>query len=334
MTYKEKEARELVIQAGHRLVESGLVARTWGNISARISSTHFVITPSGLAYENLRPEQLVKVRIDDCSYEGDVKPSSEKGIHAAAYLHRPDAGFVIHTHQDYASCVGIGGEDLAGLKHPVLGDQIPCAAYGMPSTKKLQCNVDSVMVKYPTANVILMRNHGALCMARDFDRAFELAQALEEVSREVYDRTVALPGVNAVEAQQLLSSLHSAASGQHFAVEGHSAVQAVAVHSRPLRPHLDDLAQIAGVTIRCAKNDPAAILKALRGRNAVLVPGIGAICRAEDESDLAAIAAIVRKGCMAALYAAQCGAKPLGSLDRRIMRFVYQTKYARKKSGV
>lgn len=334
MTYKEKEARELVIQAGLRLVESGLVARTWGNISARISSTHFVITPSGLAYENLRPEQLVKVRIDDCSYEGDVKPSSEKGIHAAAYLHRPDAGFVIHTHQDYASCVGIGGEDLTDLKHPILGGRVPCAAYGMPSTKKLQRNVDTVMVTHPTANVILMRNHGALCLARDFDRAFELAQALEEVSREAFDHTVTLPEVDPVEAQQLLSSLKSAAPGQHFAVECHSAVQAVAIHGRTLHPHLDDLAQIAGVTIRCAKNDPAAVLKALRGRNAVLVPGIGAICRAEDESDLTAIAAIVRKGCMAALYAVQCGAKPLSGFDRRIMRFVYQTKYARKKSGV
>lgn len=333
MTYKEKEARTLVIEAGHRLVESGLVARTWGNISARISSTHFVITPSGLAYDTLRPEQLVKVRIDDCSYEGDVKPSSEKGIHAAAYLHRPDAGFVIHTHQDYASCVGLNGQDLTELNHPILGDHVPCAEYGMPSTKKLQRNVDSVMVKYPTANVILMRNHGALCLARDFDRAFELASALEEVSQEVFDRAVALPEVAAAEVQQLLGNLESAAAGQHFAVEGHRAVQAVAVHGRTLRPHLDDLAQIAGATVRCAKNDPAAILKALRGRNAVLVPGIGAICRAEDESDLAAIAAILRKGCMAALYAAECGAEPLNGFDRRIMRLVYRKKYAQKKSG-
>ena len=98
MTYREKEARELIIQAGRKLLESGLVSRTWGNISARVSSTHFIITPSGLSYETLQPEQLVKVRIDDCSYEGKIKPSSEKGIHAAAYLHRPDTGFVIHTH--------------------------------------------------------------------------------------------------------------------------------------------------------------------------------------------------------------------------------------------
>lgn len=332
MTYKEKEARALVIEAGHRLVESGLVARTWGNISARISSTHFVITPSGLAYETLRPEQLVKVRIDDCSYEGNLKPSSEKGIHAAAYLHRPDAGFVIHTHQDFASCVGLSGKDLTDLKHPVLGDHVPCAEYGMPSTKKLQRNVDRVMVKYPAANVILMRSHGALCLARDFDRAFELAGALEEVSRDIFDRAVTLPEAAVSDSQQLLSALESVCPGQHFAVEEHSAVQVAAARGKTLRPHLDDLAQIAGTTVRCAKNDPAAIWKALRERNAVLVPGIGAVCRAEDQSDLPAIAAILRKGCMAALYAAECGAKPLSGFDRGIMRLVYSKKYARKKT--
>ena len=124
MTYREKEARELIIQAGRKLLESGLVSRTWGNISARVSSTHFIITPSGLSYETLQPEQLVKVRIDDCSYEGKIKPSSEKGIHAAAYRLRPDVGFVIHTHQDYASVLGVSGRDLANLNHPALGNTV------------------------------------------------------------------------------------------------------------------------------------------------------------------------------------------------------------------
>ena len=83
MKYDEKEARDLVVQAGHQLLECGLVARTWGNISARISDTHFVITPSGRGYETLQPEDLVLVQISDCAYEGERKPSSEKGIHAS-----------------------------------------------------------------------------------------------------------------------------------------------------------------------------------------------------------------------------------------------------------
>ena len=77
------QAKELVIKAGKELVASGLIARTWGNISCRISDTQFVITPSGRAYETLTPEEIVLVNIEDLEYDGEIKPSSEKGIHAA-----------------------------------------------------------------------------------------------------------------------------------------------------------------------------------------------------------------------------------------------------------
>ena len=63
MSYTEEEARRLVVDAGIRLVKEGLTARTWGNISARISDSEFIITPSGMAYESLRPGDLVRCRI-------------------------------------------------------------------------------------------------------------------------------------------------------------------------------------------------------------------------------------------------------------------------------
>ena len=99
------QAKETVIRAGHELIAAGLIARTWGNISCRISDTQFVITPSGRAYETLTPEEIVLVNIEDLEYEGEIKPSSEKGIHAACYKLRPEVNFVIHTHQVNASIV-------------------------------------------------------------------------------------------------------------------------------------------------------------------------------------------------------------------------------------
>ena len=82
------KAKQDVIDAGKKLVEYGLIARTWGNVSCRISETQFVITPSGKPYDGLTPDDIVVVNIDDYSYEGDIKPSSEKGIHAAvSYTH-------------------------------------------------------------------------------------------------------------------------------------------------------------------------------------------------------------------------------------------------------
>ncbi|MFA5741975.1 MAG: class II aldolase/adducin family protein, partial [Candidatus Izemoplasmatales bacterium] len=114
MMYSEIEAKRLVIQAGKQLIKNGLIARTWGNISARISDTQFVISPSGKAYETLLPEQIVTVNISDCSYSGSIKPSTEKGIHADVYRLRPEANFIIHTHQTKASVVSIAGEDIRG----------------------------------------------------------------------------------------------------------------------------------------------------------------------------------------------------------------------------
>ncbi len=108
----EREAKENVVNAGKRLVKSGLIARTWGNVSCRISDNYFVITPSGRDYLTLSPEEIVKVSIADLSYRGDIKPSSEKGIHAEIYKHNPKINFVIHTHQKKRFCIKCHGVGL------------------------------------------------------------------------------------------------------------------------------------------------------------------------------------------------------------------------------
>lgn len=172
--YNETEARELVIEAGHKLLENKLIARTWGNISARISEDEFVITPSGRAYDTLKPEELVKVKATDLSYEGELKPSSEKGIHAHAYLLREDVCFVIHTHQLYASAVCAEGKDLPFA---------PCAGYGLPGTNKLKMKVSQAIVANSGKYSFLMEKHGALLLGKSFDDAFALAEELEDKCR-------------------------------------------------------------------------------------------------------------------------------------------------------
>ena len=84
------QAKEIVVEAGKQLVATGLIARTWGNVSCRISDSQFVITPSGRDYLSLTPDDIVVVNLEDLSYEGDIKPSSEKGLHAQCYILRKD----------------------------------------------------------------------------------------------------------------------------------------------------------------------------------------------------------------------------------------------------
>lgn len=175
--YTEAEARELVIKAGLKLLEAKLIARTWGNISARISDTQFVITPSGREYDSLKPEELVIVNIGDCSYEGDIKPSSEKGIHAEAYRQRADVNFIIHTHQHYASAICAEEKDT---------EFAPCAKYGLPGRPQLRENVALTLAIHPEFKAFLLAKHGTLCLGTSYEDAFDTVNDLEKKCRELF----------------------------------------------------------------------------------------------------------------------------------------------------
>lgn len=295
MAYSEAEARSLVIKAGLMLLEKGLVSRTWGNISARISDTEFIISPSGRSYEDLQPEELVKCKIEDCSYEGNIKPSSERGIHADSYRLRPGINFVIHTHQFYATVVGTAGEDL---KDPF----VPCAAYGMPSTAKLRRNVETQLIWHPETNAVLMTRHGALCLGETMEETFEIAESLEEQCRSIYLEVC----------------------GKYDGNE----IKAVSNYGKTLYPAIDDLAQIAGVSIRCC--DPETDLKTrnrlLKGRNALLVKGAAPVCTGDD---MDAVYWILKKGCAAALFTGSL--KGLRMPDALLQRMIYVKKYSKRK---
>ncbi|MCQ2462107.1 MAG: class II aldolase/adducin family protein [Clostridia bacterium] len=180
------EAKKLVVEAGKQLVSSGLIARTWGNVSCRIDSESFVITPSGRAYESLTPDEIVLVKIADLAWEGDVKPSSEKGVHAQCYALRPECNFVIHTHQMNASVVSAIGNDIHKLSdesRALIGSCVPVASYGMPGTGKLINGVKAAIAG-TDSKAIVMAHHGAVCLGKDYEEAFAIASELENVCEQ------------------------------------------------------------------------------------------------------------------------------------------------------
>ena len=191
------EAKQEVVKAGLKLVESGLIARTWGNVSCRVDDEYFVITPSGRSYESLTPDDIVLVKIEDCSYESEIKPSSEKGIHAEAYKLRKDVNFVIHTHQKNASAISFLGYDINIIpdeSKPVIGNNIPVASYGLPGTGKLRKGVVAALER-SDSKAVIMAHHGALCLGKDYDEAFAVAGELEKVCGQfLLDRLEAVSG--------------------------------------------------------------------------------------------------------------------------------------------
>ena len=352
MYYSETEARRLVIEAGHRLLENKLIARTWGNISARISSDEFIITPSGKAYDRLTPEDLVKVRVSDGSYSGAVKPSSEKGVHAAAYALRSQVGFIIHTHQYYASAVAAECRAIRTA---------PCAAYGLPGTTKLKNLVADCIRSNPYENMFLMARHGTLILGSDMDEAFERAEALEQKCKGLVEARVKR---DAAEARADFDASKIGIKALPFVkVVSDPYIMKCCEKGKTVGSYIDDFAQIVGPDMQVVENDEWAAERALLGystnqrakglmgkmpmtgaldrmggqqpalnsaigRNAVLVRGVGAVCVGKTASDAEAIAMIVSKNCAAACYTKY--ARPLSNIDARLQRYIYLTKYSRR----
>jgi L-ribulose-5-phosphate 4-epimerase len=93
-----------VCQANRDLVTHGLVTLTWGNVSGLGDDRrHVVIKPSGVPYDQLRPEQMVVVDLEGKVVEGDLRPSSDTPTHVLLYRHFPGIGGIVHTHSRYAT---------------------------------------------------------------------------------------------------------------------------------------------------------------------------------------------------------------------------------------
>lgn len=318
--YDEIQARELVIRAGLELIHQGLVARTWGNVSARISDTEFIITPSGMAYDTLRVEDLVKVKIEDCSYEGDIKPSSEKGVHAAVYSLRKDANFVIHTHQFFASALAADEHDM---------DFAPCADYGLPGTGKLKKNLVKSIAEHENDKKFLMAKHGALIIGESFDEAFELSKKLEDECRGEFIKRI--PSIDTFKTDIAPIEELKTEENPFVIVVQNEYINECCHAGITVKPYIDDFAQIVGPNAFVVKNRRDKIASALKNRNAVLVNGIGAICTGKTADDAEAVGMIVSKNCAAACYVRKAG--PMSFVDARLQRYIYLKKYSKIKDS-
>ena len=348
MAYSLEKARELVLKAGLELCEAGLVARTWGNISARVSDTQYVITPSGRAYDTLTAEDIVLVNIADGSYEGDVKPSGEKGVHAAVYELCPEMNFVIHTHQNYASALSVLGKELEIGEESPLGKVLPCAEYGMYATEELVNNIKAQITTHPESKAVLMKYHGALCFGKDYDEAFAVAYELEKVSKDIFAKLCEADNadyVNQKGAEEIPSTSEGTfgiPSELQQQLASRDGIRSILLANTPyivkmsnlgktMEPYLDDVAQIEGVDVKCVESADE-LLDALTERNAVLIKGIGALCTGFDESEAEAVAIVLEKACMAA-YLAHCvgNIPPLSKESAKKDREGYVNHYSKLK---
>ena len=179
---KAKEMQLEVCNAAKKMYTSGLVAGTWGNISARIDDEYMVLTPSGMDYERLVPEEMVIVNMRTLEYEGDLKPSIEAVVHAAIFLERPEINGAMHTHSTYALTVATAGKPIPPIcddQVQILGGDIRLAAYTMPGTQEMADEVTKALEGRCGA---LIANHGAVTVGRTLNEAFVGSQVLEKAA--------------------------------------------------------------------------------------------------------------------------------------------------------
>lgn len=180
----EQELRIAVKEAGVRLLETGLTQGTWGNISVRLDDKRMLVTPSGMDYVRMRPEDLVVVDIETLEWSGDIKPTSEKKIHAAIYRERPEICAIIHSHPVWSSAVAASRKTMPAFNDELktlVGGDVECGAYGLPGTKTL---TNGAIGAIKGKNACFMANHGLLACAKDMDGAFEVCRVLEESSKQ------------------------------------------------------------------------------------------------------------------------------------------------------
>ena len=328
---EEQELRNIVVATGPELLREGLVARTWGNISARVDDTHYLITPSGMDYEKLTADDLVLCDRVRGTFEGQNRPSSERGIHAIAYELFPEVGFVIHTHQVYATALGLAGfqrGSFTGDERVRLGGAA-VAGYGLSGSKKLQAGVRAAMET--GAHTVFMPHHGALICGRDHEEAMQRAKLLETLCRRCWRGTLTQEAVlPAAQQDSMLAKVRHAHPNARFVTT--DALLTLAALQKPLRAQLEYMAQIIGVKMPSADPTARSISAALRHSPAVLVPGIGAAVSAEDPGDCEALGLLADKAAISALHVLALGAKAdLCLSDAALQHWVYVHKYSKRK---
>ncbi len=193
-----EELKKKVCQANLDLVKHGLVIFTWGNVSAIDRETGLmVIKPSGVSYDNMKPEDMVVVDLDGNVVEGHYKPSSDTPTHVVLYKAFPNIGGVVHTHSTFATAWAQSGRDIPniGTTHAdYFHDDIPCTrdmkkAEVFGEYEKETGNV--IVERFKGMNpddtpAVLVKNHGPFAWGTDADNAVHNAVVLEEVAKMAF----------------------------------------------------------------------------------------------------------------------------------------------------
>jgi L-fuculose-phosphate aldolase len=181
-----KAARAQLVSYSARLLDDGLAVGSAGNMSVRIGD-RVAITPSGISYSEMRPEDICLVGMDGAELQSSETPSSETPMHLAIYAATKagagaGAGAVVHTHSPEVIALSAGRDELPAIHYAItgLGGPVRVAPYVRFGSAGLAASAVTAM---DGRSAVILRNHGAVTYGRDLAQAYDRALLLEWLAR-------------------------------------------------------------------------------------------------------------------------------------------------------
>ena len=183
-TASRESLSQAVIDTCLAMNTQGINQGNAGNISQRFEDG-FLITPSGIAYQQLQPGDVVYVGMDGSSRDS-LTPSSEWRMHRDIYVNHPDAGAVLHAHSTFATALSCLRVDIPAFHYMVAvagGADIRCADYALFGTQALSNNMLAALTD---RRACLLGTHGMICFHDDLDKALWLGVEVETLARQYW----------------------------------------------------------------------------------------------------------------------------------------------------
>lgn len=210
MELTNKELRDEICDACHKMWQLGWVAANDGNVSVKLEDGTFLATPTGISKSFITPEKLVHIDKDGNVLDGleGYRPSSEIKMHLRCYAEREDVGAVVHAHPPVATGYAVANvplDEYSMIETVITIGSVPVTPYGTPSTNEVPEAIAPYLGEH---DVMLLQNHGALAVGADVLTAYYRMESLElfakislnahllggaqELSRENIDRLIGM----------------------------------------------------------------------------------------------------------------------------------------------
>lgn len=176
--------RKEVVETGREMYRTAMTVGTWGNISKKISGKDlYAITPSGVDYKKMKPEDVVILDYEGEVVDGRKKPSTEKHLHRYLYKNREDIKAIVHTHSIYASAMAAARKPIPGAMEDlvqIVGGSVDVAEYDLPGSEDVAQNAVEALGQ---KDGVLLANHGVVGVSDNLPDALKVCQVIEKTAQ-------------------------------------------------------------------------------------------------------------------------------------------------------